>query len=68
MPILTPGPRPEWNVGARADNAAMERMDLTACDGRWGRDRAAGIVERFAAEGMHVVIANLDDRQARSTA
>ena len=56
------------NVGAGTDTAAMELNGTTALVTGGAEGIGAGIAERLAAEGMHVVIADRDEQTGPVTA
>ena len=55
-------------VGTATDNAAMDLKGSTALVTGGADGIGAGIAERFAAEGMRVVIADLDEKAGPPTA
>src|SRR5437773_6579632 len=56
------------NVMTGTDNAVMELNGLTALVTGGADGIGAGIAERLATEGMHVVIADLDERSGPAMA
>jgi NAD(P)-dependent dehydrogenase (short-subunit alcohol dehydrogenase family) len=63
-----PGREAGRNVSAWADNAGMNLAGNTALVTGGAAGMGAGIAERLAAEGMHVVIADRDEQLGPETA
>src|SRR6266700_843262 len=67
--LPAPGKCPlQGNVGAATDNAAMDVKGTTALVTGGADGIGAGIAERLAREGMHVVIADLDEEAGPASA